>query len=69
MESILRIVKKFNKGEIDETEMQMSIILLENPNITTEDEEHKEEASPMSWLKELALKSAKFYNEKIGLSS
>ena len=69
MESISSIVKKFNEGEIDETEMQILIIKLKKTNISSEDSEHKEEASPISGMKELELKSTKFYIDEIGLSS
>ena len=69
MESISSIVKKFNEGEIDETEMQILIIKLKKTNISSEVSEHKEEASPMSGMKELELKSTKFYIDEIGLSS
>ena len=69
MESISSIVKKFNEGEINETEMQILIIKLKKTNISSEVSEHKEEASPMSGMKELELKSTKFYIDEIGLSS
>ena len=68
MESISSIMEKFNEGEIDETEMVILIVKLKKTKISFEGSEHKEEASPMSGMKELELKSTKFYNEKIGLS-
>ena len=69
MESISSIVKKFSEGEIDETEMEALIIQLVKTKISSEDSELKEEASPMSGMKELELKSTKFYIDEIGLSS
>ena len=69
MESISSIVKKFDEGEIDETEMQILIIKFKKANTSSEVSEHKEEASPMSGMKELELKSTKFYIDEIGLSS
>ena len=42
------ILEMFYKGEIDETEMQIHIILLKKAKISLEDREHKEEASLMS---------------------
>ena len=69
MESISSILEKFKKGEIDETETEALIIQLAKTKISSEDSDHKEEASPMSGMKELALKSTKFYIDEIGLSS
>ena len=48
--------------------MQLCIILLEKINISSEDRDHKEEASSISGLKELALKSIKFNKDKKDLS-
>ena len=39
------ILDKLNKEKIDETVMQIHIILLEKVNVSSEDREHKEEAS------------------------
>ena len=69
MESISSILEKFEKGEIDETETEALIIQLLKTKISSEESEHKEEASTMSGMKELALKSTEFYIDEIGLSS
>ena len=66
MESMDSIVEKLNKGEIDEAEMEF-IILLENIEIKHEDGKHKVVALTRSGMKELALKSNKFYEDKIKL--
>ena len=68
MESINSIMKKFKKGEIDEAEMEALIIQFAKTKISSEESEHKEEISPMSEMKELELKSTKFYVDEIGLS-
>ena len=59
------ILEKFNKGEIDEAEMEALLFQLENTEITTEDGKHKEVTR--SGMKELALKSNMFYEDKIKL--
>ena len=68
MDFMSSIFEKFSKGEIFETEIQMHILLLEKAKISSEDREHKEEASSISGMEELALKSTKFYNDKKDLS-
>ena len=63
MESMDSIVKNSNKGKINE--MKELTVQLENTEITTEDEKHKEVTR--SGMKELALKSNMFYEDKIKL--
>ena len=67
MEFFRSIAELLNKGEIDETEMEKLTVLLKDVNISSEVNESKEETSSRPKLKELALKSAKFYWDKIGL--
>ena len=69
MESISNFLEKFNKREINETEMQLQIILLERAKILSDDREHKEGVPPRSGVKELAFKYTKLYKDKICLSS
>ena len=57
------IVKNSNKGKINE--MKELTVQLENTEITSEDEKHKEVTR--SGMKELALKSNMFYEDKIKL--
>ena len=63
MESMDSIVKNSNKGKINE--IKELTVQLENTEITTEDEKHKEVTR--SGMKELALKSNMFYEDKIKL--
>ena len=67
IELIRSVLEESSEGEIDETVMQLWIIRLEKANISSEDREHKEEASSISGLKKLALKSIKFNKDKIDL--
>ena len=66
MESMIRILEKSDKGETNENEELT--VLLEKTDISSEDRKNKEKTSSNPWMKELALKSPKFYKEKIGLS-
>ena len=63
MESMSSILEKLNKEDTETL-----IIIHKNTKISSEGRENNEEVFPISGMKELELKSTKFYKDKIELS-
>ena len=68
MDRNLRLVSKLLNQDVDEGELEALIIAIKKTKISEERKSSKGESSSMSGLDKLALKSSKYYKEKIGLS-
>ena len=68
MENSKQLLKKFMQEDGDDENMEALIISIKKSKISEEHKDYSKNTSSRSGLEELALKSTKFYKEKIGLS-
>ena len=68
MEHSKQLLKKFMQEDGDNENMEALIIAIKKSKISEEHKDYSKKTSSRSGLEELALKSTKFYKEKIGLS-
>ena len=68
MEHSKQLLKKFMQEDGDDENMEALIIDIKKSKISEEHKDYSKKTSSRSGLEELALKSTKFYKDKIGLS-
>ena len=68
MEYMKKLLKKFKQEDRNNENMEPLIIDINKSKNLNEDKDYSKKTSLRSGLEELALKSTKFYKEKIGLS-